>query len=231
MSDRRASIATVLVTLGVIAMIVGIGVTAFVAGRAARTVDEVGEAIDQVVDGVTAEGEYTNVGEVTVESIRNLAELTTIEVVEYTTVEKGTDEGLLNWAVGERLEMFAVARIGAGVDLDQLEDDDVFADPTTGRVIIRLPAAGITYVAVDNDRTHVYNRETGVFTKGDPDLERAARITAEDELVNQALADDLLGQAEDRAEVVLEDLLESLGYTDISVVVAQAEPVDTRSVP
>ncbi len=231
MSDRRATIATVLVTLGVIAMVVGIGVTAFVAGRAARTVDQVDEAIDQVVDGVTAEGEYTRVGEVTVESIRNLAELTTIEVVEYTTVEKGNDEGILNWAVGEKLEMFAVARIGAGVDLDQLEDDDVFADPTTGRVIIRLPAADITYVAVDNERSHVYNRETGVFTKGDPDLERAARITAEEELVDQALADDILGQAEDRAEVVLEDLLESLGYTDIRVVVAEAEVPEAPAAP
>ncbi|MGF1665502.1 MAG: DUF4230 domain-containing protein [Acidimicrobiia bacterium] len=231
MSDRRATIATVLVTLGVIAMIVGIGVTAFVAGRAARTVDQVDNAIDQVVDSVTAEGEYSVVGQVTVESIRNLAELTTIEVVEYTTVEKGNDEGILNWAVGEKLEMFAVARIGAGVDLDQLEDDDVFADPATGRVIIRLPAADVTYVAVDNERTHVYNRETGVFTKGDPDLERAARITAEEALVNQALADDILGQAEERAEVVLEDLLESLGYTDISVVVADPEPVETPTLP
>jgi hypothetical protein len=231
MSDRRATIATVLVTLGVVALIVGIGVTAFVAGRAARTVDQVDGAVEQVIDAVTAEGEYAVVGEVTVESIRNLAELTTIEVVEYTTVEKGNDEGILNWAVGEKLEMFAVARIGAGVDLDQLEDDDVFADPATGRVIIRLPAATITYVEVDNERTHVYNRETGVFTKGDPDLERAARITAEEALVNQALADDLLGQAEDRAQVVLEDLLASLGYSDISIVVAEPEPVEDPTLP
>ena len=50
MSDRRASIATVLVTLGLIAMIVGIGVTAFVAGRAARTVDEVDERVADARD-------------------------------------------------------------------------------------------------------------------------------------------------------------------------------------
>lgn len=225
MSDRRATTATVLVTLGAVALIVGIGVTAFVAGRAARTVDEVDQAIDEVVDDVTADGEYTVVGEVTVESIQNLAELTTIEMVEYTTVEKGNDEGLLNWAVGEKLEMFAVARIGAGIDLEQLEEEDVVADPETGRVTIRLPAADITYVDVDNQRTHVYNRETGIFTKGDPDLERAARITAEDQLVDQAIANDILGEAEDRAETVLGDLLESLGYTSIDIEIADPEPV------
>jgi hypothetical protein len=198
-----------------------------VAGRAARTVDAVDSAIEGAIDVVTADGDYTVVGEVTVESIQNLAELTTIEMVEYTTVEKGNDEGLLNWAVGEKLEMFAVARIGAGIDLDKLQEGDVLADPETGRVIIQLPAAEITYIAVDNERTHVYNRETGVFTKGDPDLERAARLTAEEALVGQALASDILGQAEERAEVVLGDLLESLGYTSISIVVAEPDPTPT----
>jgi len=226
MSESRKNLATVLITLGVLGLIVGIGVTAFVAGRAARAVDQVDQAIEGVVDAVDAEGAYTRVGEITVESLKNLAELTTVEVVEYTTVEKGNDEGILNWAVGDKVEMFAVARIGAGVDLDALEEGDVFADPTSGRAIIRIPEASITYVAVDNERTVVYNRETGLFTKGDPNLERAARITAEQELVAQALEDDILDQAEDRAQVVLEDLLGMLGYTDVTVVVTPSEATD-----
>lgn len=231
MSDQRKTLATILVTLGVIALVVGIGVTAFVAGRAARTVDRVDQAIDGVVDAVDAEGEFTRVGEVTVESLRNLAELTTVEVVEYTTVEKGNDEGLLNWAVGDKVEMFAVARIGAGVDLEALDPEDVFSDPLTGRAIIRIPEAEITYVAVDNERTVVYNRETGLFTKGDPDLERSARITAEEALVAQALDNDLLGDAEDRAKIVLEDLLDMLGYTDVTVVITPSDDVDEDTTP
>ncbi len=231
MSDQRKTVATILVTLGVIGLVVGIGVTAFVAGRAARTVDQVDQVIDGVVDAVEAEGEFTRVGEVTVESLRNLAELTTVEVVEYTTVEKGNDEGLLNWAVGDKVEMFAVARIGAGVDLETLDPEDIFSDPATGRAIIRIPEAGITYVAVDNERTVVYNRETGLFTKGDPDLERSARITAEEALVAQALEDDLLGDAEDRAKVVLEDLLAMLGYTDVTVVITPSGEVDEDTTP
>ena len=227
MTDRK-TIATVLVTLGALVLIVGIGVTAFVAGRAARAVDAVDERIDQAIDAVDAEGDFERVGQVTIESIQNLAELTTVEYVEYTTVEKGRDEGLLNWATGEKIELFAVARIGAGVDLGALDEEDVFADPASGQAIIRIPEADITYVAVDNERSVVYNRETGIFTKGDPDLERAARITAEGELVDQALENDILDEAESRAETILEDLLESLGYDDVTIVVV---PADETAVP
>jgi hypothetical protein len=228
MSNRK-SVATILVTLGAVALIFGIGITAFVAGRAARTVDEVDAAIDRVVDDVSADGEFERVGEVTVETIRNLAALTTIEVVEYTTVEKGNDEGLLNWAVGERLEMFAVARIGAGVDLAGVQDENIVADPETGRVVISIPEAEITYVEVDEERSVVYNRDTGLFIKSDPDLERSARITARDTLVDQALDDDILDRAEERAETILEDLLVSLGYDDITVVVVPGETTNTSS--
>lgn len=226
MSEQRRTVAIILVTLGAVVLVVGIGVTAFVAGRAARTVDAVNERVEGVLDAVDADGDFERVGEVTVESIRNLAELTTVEFVEYTTVEKGRDDGILNWATGDRIEMFAVAQIGAGVDLAALQDADVFADPSTGRAIIRIPEADITYVDVDNERTSVYNRETGIFTKGDPDLERAARITAEEELVSQARDNGILDQAEDRAETILEELLSNLGYTSVSVIVVSTDDAD-----
>jgi hypothetical protein len=141
-------------------------------------------------------------------------------MVEYTTIEKGDDRGWLNWATGDRIAMFAVARIEAGIDLALLEDDDIDADRETGRVRLILPPAQITNVAVDNEATSVFDRDTGVFTKGDPDLERAARLAAEEILVVQAEEQGILQMAEDRAVLVLTDLLRGLGYTDIEVVVA-----------
>ncbi|MGD2043646.1 MAG: DUF4230 domain-containing protein, partial [Acidimicrobiia bacterium] len=63
---------------------------------------------------------YEEIGPVTITAIRDLAQLTTVETVQYTIVEKGTDEGWLAWARGDSLRMFAVARIGAGVDLSEL---------------------------------------------------------------------------------------------------------------
>jgi hypothetical protein len=216
----------VVVTLAAALVVTVLAVMAFLIGRAAGVVGDIGSGVAETVDEVTGEGPYTRVGEVTVESIRALAELTTVEMVEYTVVEKGDDQGWLNWAQGDRIEMFAVARIGAGVDLSRLEDGDVFADPETGRAIIRLPAADILYVEVDNQATHVYDRDTGLFTRGDPDLERAARLAAEEVLVEQAEVNGILTMAEDRSQVVLEDLLASLGYTDVDVVVTPAPPTD-----
>ncbi len=201
--------------LGLIAAILVLGMVtvAFVAGRGARLVDRAGEIGEQI----TGEGEFTRIQPVQIQSIRQLSELTTVEYVEYTRVEKGDDRGWLNWVDGDRIELFAVARIGAGVDLEQLEDDDIFADPNSGRVRISLPPSTITYVAVDNEATHVYNRETGIFTQGDPDLERSARLAAEEVLVSSAEERGILEDAGRRAEVVVTDLLRSLGYSDIEV--------------
>ena len=63
---------------------------------------------------------YTQVGPTVVDSVRDVAKLTTVEMVEYTTVEKGNDFGWLNWARGDRIFLFAVARIGAGVDMQRV---------------------------------------------------------------------------------------------------------------
>jgi hypothetical protein len=168
---------------------------------------------------ITGEGEFTRLGPVIAQSLRELSALTTIEIIQYTTIEKGDDRGWLNWATGDQISMFVVASIGAGVDLEQVGDDDILADPETGEAIVRLPAAEITYIAPDTEATHVYNRDTGVFTKGDPDLERSARLAAEEVLLTQALDAGLLERAEERAVSVIEGLIRSLGYTDVTVVV------------
>ena len=204
----------ILIGLGIATLIL-VGSLAYIAGKAAETVADLGERTAVV----TGEGEFTRLGPVTAQSLRELSELTTVEIIQYTTIEKGDDRGWLNWAAGDQISMFVVASIGAGVDLAELDDDDILADPETGEAVVRLPAADITYVAPDTEATHVYNRQTGVFTKGDPDLERSARLAAEDVLVKQALEAGLLDRAEARAVSVLEGLIRSLGYTDVRVVV------------
>ncbi len=196
--------------LVVVAMLVVVGVVSY---RVGSNADRVGEVLEDVV----GRGEYTEFAPVTLQTIRLVAELTTVEMVQYTTVVKGDDRGWLNWAAGDRIEMFAVARIGAGVDLDAIGEGDLLVDE--GKVVLRLPPAKLTYVSVDNEATHVYNRDTGVFTKGNPDLERSARLAAEELLTAQAIKQGILQTAEERAVNVLRDLIVSLGYTDVDVVI------------
>jgi hypothetical protein len=61
------------------------------------------------------------------------------------------------------------------------------------------------------------DRETGLFTKGDPQLETEARQVADEVLVQGALDDGLLAEAEANAKEVLTDFLLGLGYRDVVV--------------
>ncbi len=159
---------------------------------------------------------YEEIGPVTITAIRDLAQLTTVESVQYTIVEKGTDEGWLAWARGDSLRMFAVARIGAGVDLSQLTVRDISVDED-GVVELALPAATIQFVDPDEESTQVLERDMGIFTSGDPGLESDVRRIADEVLVDNAIEEGILDRAEDNAQSVLTDFLLSLGYNDVVV--------------
>jgi hypothetical protein len=159
---------------------------------------------------------YEEIGPVTITAIRDLAQLTTVETVQYTIVEKGTDEGWLAWARGDSLRMFTVARIGAGVDLGELTVRDVTVDEN-GVVELQVPAAAIQYVDPDEDATQVLERDVGIFTSGDPGLESDVRRVADEVLVDNAIEEGILEQAQDNARSVLTDFLLSVGYKDVVV--------------
>lgn len=160
---------------------------------------------------------YEEIGPVVISSIRDMARLTTVEAVEYTIVEKGTDRGWLAWARGDAIQLFAVARIGAGVDLDEVTIRDVSVDTGEGVVELALPHAEIQYVAVDNEATQILDRTTGIFTRGDPRLETDARQIADEILRESAVEGGILERAEENAREVLTDFLLGLGYRDVVV--------------
>lgn len=160
---------------------------------------------------------FERIGPTVIESVRDLSTLVTVEMVETTTVEKGNDAGWLNWARGDRIFMFAVARIGAGVDLEKVYEASFDVDEETGAVRVRLPEPEIVYIALDNDATQVYDRDTGIFTKGDPRLETEARQAAETILLQQAIDQGIMERAADNAALALTEFLQGLGYTSVEV--------------
>jgi hypothetical protein len=164
---------------------------------------------------------YTEVGQSVVDKVRDIAALTTVEVVESTTIEKGNDFGWLNWARGDRVFMFVVAKIGAGIDFERFYKRSFMVDAESGMVTVRMPPAHITYVAIDNTQTQVIDRTTGVFTTGNPKLESDARQVAEKVLRNAAIEAGILDRAEKNARTLIEGLLLELGYS--RVVFAAAE--------
>ena len=207
------------VLVAILVLVIGLGLLMF---WGVRTVISAIPTADDVAD-VFAPEPYEEIGPVTITAIRDLARLTTVESVQYTIVEKGTDEGWLAWARGDSLRMFAVARIGAGVDLSVLTVRDVTVDED-GVVELAVPAAAIQYVDPDEDATQVLERDVGIFTSGDPGLESDVRRIADEVLVENAIEEGILDRAEVNARSVLTDFLLSTGYTD--VVVTFEEPTE-----
>ncbi len=163
-------------------------------------------------------------GPVVVDSVRALSELSTVEVVQSTTVEKGQDRGWLDWAAGDRVFLFAVASIDAGVDLSQVGEGDITIDDDANRIELHLPAPEVTGIEVDNDQTRVYDRDTGVFTTGDPNLERSARLAAEEIMVDAALQEGLLDTAEANTETALTEFLTAAGFDEVEITFDDPDP-------
>jgi hypothetical protein len=205
---------SVLLVLGALFLAVVVAVGGFVTANVANVVDAIPTPAD-VVEVLEPEP-YLEIGPVVVRSVRDLAQLTTVEVVEYTIVEQGTDEGWLQWARGDSLRLIAVANIGAGVDLAEIGVDN-FSVSEDGVVEVILPPAEVQYIAVDGDATQVLDRDKGLFTKGDPQLESEARRIAETVLVENATDEGILTKAEDNARLVMTNFLTSLGYEDVIV--------------
>jgi len=209
---RRRGLVPIAIVLGVVAMFMVIGI--WVVSSLRDLADAVPTPAD--IAAVFEPEPYEEIGPVVISSLRDLSNLTTIETVQYTIVDKGTDRGWLDWARGDSLQLFAVAKIGAGIDMSQITVRNVSLDDQ-GVVEIVVPAAQIQYVSVDNDATQILDRETGLFTKGDPRLETDARQVAEEVLVQGALDDGILADAESNARQVLTDFLLGLGYRDVVV--------------
>lgn len=210
-APSRSTLLTFLVG-ALLAAVVGVG--AMVAFGVSQLVDAVPTPADLVA--ALAPEPYEKIGPVVVESVRDLASLTTVEMVEFTIVEKGTDQGWLEWARGDRVRLMAVAAIGAGVDLAAVQTSD-FRLSDDGVVTVTLPHAELQYVDVDEEATQVIDRQKGLLTKGEPQLESETRRLADTILTQSALDKGILEQAEENASTAISSFLLGLGYSRVIV--------------
>ena len=77
---------------------------------------------------------------------------------------------------------------------------------------VRLPPAEILVATLDNEKSYVYDRQTGVLTKPDPNLETLVRQRAEEEILKAAIEDGILEQAQINAEAYLFKFFSALGF-------------------
>lgn len=146
--------------------------------------------------------------------VNKIQQLQRLETVVYTMdkVVSGEKENpiLPNFLAGDRLLMIVHGEVVAGVDFSGLKSGDVAVQDK--RVILRLPSAQVFSTRIDNERTKVYSRQTGLLVPVDPNLETQVRQEAERQLLQAALLDGILKTANTNARTTLTSLLQGLGF-------------------
>jgi hypothetical protein len=148
-----------------------------------------------------------------VHEIRSLARLETIKFSLEKIITAETRQGAFEWLVGDRLIFVAHGEVIAGIDLNKLDPEDLLV--RDGVLYVQLPEAEIFVVAIDNQQSYVYDRETGLFTHGEVNLETEARRAAEIEIEDSALEDGILDLAAQNAESFLDRLFRDLGFPEV----------------
>lgn len=148
--------------------------------------------------------------------IRDVRSLARLETIQYTiekviTAESG--QGPLGVLFGDKLIFVAHGQVIAGVDLRKMDTKDL--QVKDGVLYVRLPEPEIFVVDLDNEKSYVYDRDTGFLTKGKITLESDARRAAEREIEKAAYEDGALELARQNAQYYLERLFRSLGYADV----------------
>jgi len=155
-----------------------------------------------------------------IDSIQRLNRLETVKYSLDTVVEGDESNPLLPDALaGDKLLMIVHGSTVAGVDLSQLKPDSVqITEGPNGRSIqLSLPPSQIFQTTVDETRTRVYSRDTGIFVRADPNLESETRAKAQIELQQAALKDGILDAAAGNARVAVTAMLQGLGFVHVQI--------------
>lgn len=155
--------------------------------------------------------------------IEKIQQLNRLETVKYSldTVVEGAESSpvLPDALAGDKVLMIVHGSTVAGVDLSQLKPETVqITETPNGRNIqLTLPQSQVFQTTVDEQKTRVYSRDTGIFVSADPNLESATRAKAQTELQQAALSDGILDAATKNARVAVTALLQGLGFTHVEV--------------
>lgn len=155
--------------------------------------------------------------------VREIRQLNRLETATFTIdkiIEAGTSGNQLKQLFfGDSVLLVAHGQVIAGFDLSQIQNQDVnvsgLGDNQT--VTLNLPAPQIIITDLDNQQTRVFDRKTGLFSKGDKNLEAEARLKAEQSIKQAACEDGILEQAGISGRKQLTALLYSLGFKQVQI--------------
>ncbi|MFD3722991.1 DUF4230 domain-containing protein [Streptomyces sp. NPDC058674] len=142
-------------------------------------------------------------------------------------VDLEKDARLLPDAVrGTRTLYVGAGTVSAYVDLGGLDERSVTVSEDRTRAELRLPHAALGDPAIDPDRSYAVSKERGLldrlgdFFSANPSGEQAVQKLAVQHIAEAARDSGLTQRAEKNTAAMLEGLLRSLGFSQVSVVYA-----------
>jgi hypothetical protein len=148
-----------------------------------------------------------------IRDVRSLARLETIQYSVEKVIRAETNQDAFGVLFGDKLIFVAHGQVIAGIDLSKMSPNDLHLE--NGVLYVKLPEPEVFITSIDNEKSYVYDRQTGLLTKGDINLESQARRAAEDEVEKAAREDGILKLAQQNAETYLERLFNNLGYPQV----------------
>ena len=151
--------------------------------------------------------------------IRDIQSLNRLETTSYTIekiIEAGNDGNIFQDILyGDRLLLIAYGQVRAGVDLSQVNEDDV--QISNDMLAIYLPPTEIFSTQLNSEQTKVYDRQQGLLSRGDKDLETQARQAAERSIRQAACDAGILNQAVEDARDQLAQMYTLAGFSRVDV--------------
>lgn len=145
-----------------------------------------------------------------INEIRALARLETIQYSVEKVITGQTGGGTFEAWFGDKILFVGHGTVIAGIDMEKLRPENMRYE--NGVLTVQLPPAEIFIASLDNEKSYVYDRQTGILNKPDPNLETLVRQSAEQEILNGALEDGILEQAQINAEAYLFKFFSALGF-------------------
>ncbi|HUG14958.1 MAG TPA: DUF4230 domain-containing protein [Thermomicrobiales bacterium] len=118
---------------------------------------------------------------------------------------------------GDRILLIAHGNVIAGVDLSALDDEDVEVNDDDA-LTVTLPPSEIFVATLNNEETRVYDRDQGLLSRGDAQLETRARQAAVAAILQAACDQGILEQAAAEAKTQLTALLGLLEFSAVTVI-------------
>ena len=157
----------------------------------------------------------TTTGPVVVEGIQELDQLATVRWTESVLITRETGGNILDRLFsGEKVMVIATGEVEAGVDLGDIDKDQVSVNGDS--VTIDLPEPEILSASLDEERTRVYDRDfSPLNVRPDDDLVERARLRAVEKIEDAARENKILATAERNAEDGIRAFVTTLGFDEV----------------